>query len=78
MKQQKSAVRAERIKREVIPPPIDWEEVERLMLRSFVGTGLSIEEMATLERAYRRERKLYRAASQRVRAVEIARLRMQG
>lgn len=56
--------------------PVDWEAVERLCLRAFTGGGLSPEEQATLENAYRQEPKEYVRRTQAIREGERARIKM--
>ena len=52
---------------------IDWDKVERLMLRSFTGGGLTEEEQKLVQAAYKADPKEYGERNHRVRGDEIKR-----
>lgn len=51
--------------------PINWERIERLMLRSFTGSGITDQEQADLQEAFERARDRYAALHATVRDTEI-------
>lgn len=56
--------------------PVDWRLIKSLCLRSFTGGGLSTDEQAVLEDAFRRFPEEYRAQTAAVRDEERARIKM--
>lgn len=59
-------------------PPIDWREIERIMLKSFRGHGATADEMKKIDDAYKREPKEYGRRNDAVRNKEIAAIRGMG
>lgn len=54
---------------------VDWQEVERLCLRSFTGQNPTDKEMAILQDAYKRFPEEYVARTNAVREEERSRIR---
>ena len=59
-------------------PPIDWELVERVMLKSIRGKPTTFEEKAAYEDAYARDPKEYGLRHATVRGTEVERIRKEG
>lgn len=57
------------------PKPVDWMLVERLCRRSFTGGGLSADEQAVMEDAYRQFPKEYAERTGAIRDEERSRLK---
>lgn len=55
---------------------INWDNIERLMLKSFTGESLNERDQALVEQAHKADPREYAARHQKVKADEIARLRM--
>jgi hypothetical protein len=64
--------------KKVSKEPINWEGVERVMLKSFKGRLLSWEEEQLYLDAYKRDPKEYGERQQRIRNEEILRVQRTG
>ena len=60
------------------PDPINWSAVERLMLKSFTGGGLTEDEQRTVQRAHGADPKGYAERHSRIVREEVARKQRDG
>jgi hypothetical protein len=62
----------------VTKPTVEWSAVERLMLKSFTGGGLTEGEQSTVQRAHKADPKGYSERHSRIVCEEVARKKRDG
>lgn len=59
-------------------PTVEWSKIERLMLQSFTGGGLTEDEQSTVQRAHKADPKGYSERHARIVREEVARKQRDG